>query len=104
MFETPLKIVVLPGARQPPKSFRLDHKGSQWVILPRAFCAWQRTAPFRREMDRYMRFSPLSDELVMQALLLNGPFRSRQASQYGRAIRLVEPAAHPTVLTMRDLD
>ena len=73
------------------------------MILPRDFCAWQRTAPFRRDMDRYMRFSPLSDELVMQALLLGGPFRDRKATDYGRAIRLVEPAAHPAVLTMADL-
>ncbi len=102
--ETPLKIVILPGRRKPPKGFQIEHKGSQWVMLPRAFCEWQRTAPFRREMDRYMRFSPLSDELVLQALLLNGPFRDRQAAQYGRAIRLVEPAAHPALLTMDDLD
>jgi hypothetical protein len=55
-------------------------------------------------MERYLRFSPLSDELVFQTLLLNGPFRSRQACHYGRAIRLVEPAAHPIVLTTDDLD
>ncbi len=104
VFETPVKIVILPGARQPPRGFRLDHKGSQWVMLPRAFCAWQRTAPFRREMDRYMRFSPLSDELVMQALLLNGPFKAHQAPQYGRAIKLIEPAAHPVMLTVEHYD
>jgi hypothetical protein len=103
VLETPLKIVILPGRRQPPRGFSIEHKGSQWVILPRDFCAWQRQAPFRRDMDRYMRFSPLSDELVMQTLLLNGPFRERQASHYGRAIRLVEPAPHPAVLTMQDL-
>ncbi len=102
--ETPVKIVILPGQRKPPLTFRIEHKGSQWVILPRAFCEWQRTAPFRRAMDKYMRFSPLSDELVMQTLLLNGPFRDRQAAHYGRAIQLVEPAPHPVVLTMRDLD
>ena len=104
VFETPVKIVILPGSREAPKTFRLDHKGSQWVILPREFCEWQRTAPFRRDMDRYMRFTALSDELVMQTLLLNGPFRDRQAPDYGRAIRLVEPAAHPAVLTMADWD
>ena len=102
--ETPVKIVILPGSRKPPATFRLDHKGSQWVMLPRAFCEWQRQAPFRRDLDRYMRFSPLSDELAVQALVLNGPFRDRLAPQYGRAIRLVEPAPHPTVLTMDDLE
>ncbi len=104
VIESPVKIIILPGHRKPPKHFKIEHKGSQWVILPRDFCEWQRTAPFRRAMDRYMRFSPLSDELVAQTLLLNGPFRDRQAPQYGRAIRLIEPAAHPTVLTMADLD
>ncbi len=104
VFETPVKIVILPGRRKAPRTFKLDHKGSQWVILPRAFCEWQRQAPFRRDMDSYMRFSPLSDELVMQALLLNGPYRDRQAADYGRAIKLIEPAAHPEVLTIDDLD
>ena len=104
VIETPVKIIPLPGSRQPPKTFQLNHKGSQWVVLPRAFCEWQRTAPLRRDMDRYLRWSPLSDELVAQTLLLNGPFRDRQATHYGRAIRLVEPAPHPTVLTMDDLD
>ena len=104
MIETPVKILALPGRRAPPKSFKLDHKGSQWVILPRAFCEWQRQVPFRKDMDRYMRFSPLSDELVFQTLLLNGPFADRQAPHYGRAIRLVEPAAHPAVLRSTDLE
>ena len=81
----------------------MAHKGSQWVILPRAFCTWQRQASFRADMDRYMRFSPLSDELVFQTLLLNGPFAERQALHYARAIRLIEPAAHPAVLTSADL-
>ncbi len=103
MVETPVRILPLPGQRQPPAKFRLDHKGSQWVILPRAFCEWQRAAPLRRDIDRYMRFSPLSDELVAQTLLLNGPFRDRQAAHYGRAIHLVEPEPHPRVLTMDDL-
>ena len=104
VFETPLRIVVLPGKRKAPQTFRLDHKGSQWVILPLVFFDWQRQAPFRRDMDAYMRFSALSDELVMQALLLNGPYRERQAADYGRAIKLIEPAAHPEVLTIEDLD
>lgn len=104
MIETPVRIVPLPGRRQPPRTFQLNHKGSQWVMLPRAFCTWQRQARLRRDMDRYLRFSPLSDELVFQTLLLNGPFADQQSADYGRAIRLVEPAAHPVVLTSNDLD
>ena len=104
MVETPVKIVPLPGVRLPPATFQLDHKGSQWVILPRAFCEWQRTSQVRRDMERYLRWTPLSDELVIQTLMLNGPFRDRQAAHFGRALRLVEPAAHPEVLTLADLD
>lgn len=104
MIETPVKIVPLPGIRKPPATFKLDHKGSQWTMLPRSFCEWQRTSKLRRDVKRYLRWTPLSDELVIQTLMLNGPFRDKQAASFGRAIRLVEPEPHPSVLTMADLD
>lgn len=103
VIDTPLKILILPGRRSPPKTFSLEEKGSQWVMLTREFCEWQRSSQLRRDVERYMRFSPLSDEMVFQTLMLNGPFRDRQASDYGRAIRLIEPNAHPEVLGMEDL-
>jgi len=103
VIDTPLKILILPGRRSPPKTFSLEEKGSQWVMLTREFCEWQRSSPLRRDVERYMRFSPLSDEMVFQTLMLNGPFRDKQAPDYGRAIRLIEPNAHPEVLGMEDL-
>ncbi len=103
VIDTPAKILILPGRRSPPKTFVLEEKGSQWVMLSRDFCEWQRSSQLRRDAERYMRFSPLSDEMIFQTLLLNGPFRDKQAPDYGRAIKLIEPNPHPEVLGMDDL-
>ena len=98
MVELPHKAVRLRGTRRPPDRFELEHKGSQWCILPRAFCEWQRRTPIGREIRRYLRGLLLSDELLMQALVRNGPWRDRTAPHYGREI--VWPG--PRVMTMAD--
>jgi hypothetical protein len=103
VIDTPAKIVILPGRRSPPATFGLDHKGSQWVMLTRAFCEWQRSSALRRDVERYMRWSPLTDEMVFQALLLNGPFKDRQAADHLREIKFVEPNAHAEVFDSADL-
>jgi len=86
MVETPLRAFRLPGRRRPPQDFDLTHKGSQWVVLPRAFCEWVVDAPVTHRVSRYLRGLLLSDELIMQALVLNGPWKDRVAAFYRRAI------------------
>ena len=98
MREWPHRAIRLQGRRTPPGTFTLDHKGSQWCMLPRAFCDWQRAAPVRPEIERYLRGLLLSDELVVQALVRNGPWRERLAPHYGREI--VWPG--PKVMTLAD--
>lgn len=100
MVETPLRALRLPGRRKPPPGLTVDHKGSQWVVLPRAFCEWAADAPVTRRVGRYLRRLLLSDELVMQALVVNGPWADRVAPFYGRAIYW----PGPKVLTRDDLD
>ena len=100
MLELPHKAVKLPGARRPPRDFELEYKGSQWCILPRDFCEWQRAAPVAARIRRYLRSLLLSDELLMQTLVRNGPWRSHVAPFHGRAI--VWPG--PKVMTMADWD
>ncbi len=86
MLELPHRAIKLRGRHPPPSDFELEYKGSQWCMLPRTFCEWQRTAPVRSCIDRYLRRLLLSDELIMQALVRNGPWRDRVASHYGREI------------------
>lgn len=100
MVELPHKAVRLRGPRRPPDRFELAYKGSQWCILPRAFCEWQSKAPVRHEVRRYLRHLLLSDELLMQTLVRNGPWRDRVAPHYGREI--IWPG--PRVMTLADLD
>jgi len=96
--ELPHKAYKLPGPRRPPTNFELQYKGSQWCILPRAFCEWQRRAPVNHRIRRYLRRLLLSDELIIQTLVRNGPWRDRVAPHYGREI--VWPG--PKVMTMSD--
>lgn len=98
MIETPVRAFALPIARRPPATFSLEHKGAQWVMLTRRFCEWQREAPLRRAVSRYLSFAHLSDELVFQALTLNGPFREAVTDDYGRSI--LWPG--PKLLTVQD--
>jgi hypothetical protein len=98
MLELPPRALKLPGRRRPPRDFALTHKGSQWVVLPRAFCDWVVTANLTRRVAAYLRHLLLSDELIMQTLASNGPFRDR-IRPYRRHI--VWPG--PKTLTMQDL-
>ena len=96
--ELPHRAVKLRRPRRPPDDFELEHKGSQWCILPRGFCEWQREAAIARRIRRYLKGLLLSDELLIQALTRNGPWRDRVAPHYGREI--VWPG--PKVMTMAD--
>lgn len=98
MIETPLR-AFKTGITAQPHGFTVDHKGSQWVIVPRSFCEWLVAAPLTKEVIRYLKRRLLSDELVMQTLVVNGPFHARAAPHYGRTI--FWPG--PKVLTMADL-
>ncbi len=100
MFETPLRAHILKGRQPDPAMFEMDHKGSQWVMLPRDFCRWIMTDPMVAEISRYLRRRLLSDELILQTLVANSPFRSRLAPSYGRAI--IWPG--PKTLTIDDGD
>lgn len=98
MVELPFKALTR-GPRRPPGDFELEYKGSQWSILPRGFCAWQRAAPIGARIRAYLRGLLLSDELIMQALVRNGPWRDRVAPHYGREI--IWPG--PKVMLTEDL-
>jgi len=99
MMETPLRAFRLPGRRRPPAGFDITYKGSQWVVLPRGFCEWAVSAPLMRTVANYLRHLLLSDELVIQALVANGPWADRIAPFYGRAIYW----PGPKLLTTEDL-
>lgn len=98
IIELPHKAIKRRGPRRPPEDFELEHKGSQWCILPRRFCEWQRDAAIARRIRSYLRGLLLSDELLIQALVRNGPWRDRVAPHYGREI--VWPG--PKVMKMAD--
>jgi len=99
MMELPHRALKFRGPRPPPVNFELAYKGSQWSILPRAFCEWQRRAPITKPIQRYLSGLLLSDELIMQTLVRNGPWRDKVAPHFGREI--VFPG--PKVMTQDDL-
>ena len=99
MIELPHRAVKFKGPRRPPSGFELAFKGSQWSILPRAFCEWQQRAPIAKPIKRYLSRLLLSDELIVQTLVRNGPWRDKVAPHYGREI--IFPG--PKVMTRDDL-
>ncbi|QXQ07597.1 beta-1,6-N-acetylglucosaminyltransferase [Sphingosinicellaceae bacterium] len=99
MLELPLRAIRRSGRQAAPEGFAVDHKGSQWVMLPRSFCEWIVTSPLVPPITKYLRGRLLSDELIMQTLALNSPFRDRIAGHYGREIYW----PGPRVLTRDDL-
>jgi hypothetical protein len=100
MLELPHRAIKRAGPRPPPTDFELEYKGSQWCILPRAFCEWQRDSAVGTRIRRYLRGLLLSDELLVQTLVRNGPWRQLVAPFYGREI--VWPG--PKVMTLADWD
>jgi len=99
MLELPHRAVKFKGPRRPPGDFELAYKGSQWSILPRAFCEWQQRAPIAKPIRHYLSRLLLSDELIMQTLVRNGPWRDKVAPHFGREI--IFPG--PKVLTQDDM-
>ena len=99
MIELPHRAVKFKGPRPPPSGFELAFKGSQWSILPRAFCEWQQRAPVAKPIKQYLSRLLLSDELIVQTLVRNGPWRDKVAPHYGREI--IFPG--PKVMTRDDL-
>lgn len=91
MLETPFRAIRLRGPRPLPKDFTLAWKGGQWVFLTRQFCQWQQEAPLARQIKAYLRHAYLSDELMFQTLLMNGPWRDTQAPHFGREIQWPGP-------------
>jgi len=99
MFETPVKAFIRKGRKAPPAEFDISYKGSQWSILPRTFCEAALSNPLLPKMERYFRGLLLTDELIMQTLVANGPGAGAVAPHYGREI--IWPG--PKVLDMGDL-
>jgi len=99
MFETPIRAFILPGRKKPPHDFAMSYKGSQWTVLPRSFCEWIVSSATTRRVSAYLKGLLLSDELIMQTLVENSPYRDRVADHYGREI--LWPG--PKLLTMEDL-
>lgn len=99
MIELPHRAIKLKRRRTPPGSFELEYKGAQWAILPRSFCEWQRDAPVTKQIRRYLKGLHLSDELIVQTLVRNGPWCHKVAAHYGREI--VWPG--PKILTVADM-
>lgn len=98
MIETPLRAIKL-GTLASPSRFAMPYKGSQWVVLPRSFCEWIIGAPLTANVRRYLRRRLLSDELLMQTLAINSPFRDSIAPNYRRTI--IWPG--PKILSVADV-
>jgi hypothetical protein len=98
IIELPHKVIKFKGPRRRPTDFELAYKGSQWSILPRSFCEWRRHSPVAKNIARYLKNLLLSDELIIQTLVRNSPWKDQIAAHYSREI--IWPG--PKVMTTED--
>lgn len=95
-------ILFTPFPSYMPSRMRI-HKGSNWVMLSRAFCqSAVGDAAVRAEIEAF-KHAKLPEEMVFQTVLMNGPFRDTVINDSRRLIVWPKAGApHPRILTMRD--
>lgn len=89
--------------RKRPGSF-VVHTGDQWFVLTRAFAEFAVNDPLARQIQRYMRWTQVADEMYFQTVIMNSKFASTCAQRTLSKIRW-DPgrANHPRILTMEDV-
>ena len=91
-----------PIPRLQPRNIRIDWHGSAWHILTREFCEWMFSADVARQCMSFFRHAKLPNELLMQTLVMNGPFRDTLEPAYKRKMKWGNRAPHPSILTIDD--
>ncbi len=103
------KRLFTPIPRLKPFGIDIRWSGPWWHILTREFCSWLMTS---KQAERYLRFlrnAGMPDELLIQNVIKDSPFRDTVISRCKHEIvwrRPGEPrasSARPRVLTIQDL-
>jgi hypothetical protein len=92
--------LITPFRLPAPKTINLDFKGPAWHILSRDFCHWLMNAPLRRQVERYLKFTLLPEEVFFQAMIMNSAFADTRMEHTGREV--IWPG--PKVLDNGDYD
>lgn len=80
------------------------HSGDQWFILTREFAEFCLNAPLSRQIQRFMRFALVPDEMYFPTVIMNSKFASTCAQRNLRKIRWDQGGGHhPRILTMQDV-
>lgn len=86
-----------------PQHIKLHWHGSAWHILSRSFCEWIVSASMAKECMRFLKHVKLSNEFLMQTLIMNSPFIHTLIPNYKRKILWRFHSPHPEILTIKDL-
>lgn len=90
--------------KAPPDGFTVQYDGEAWFLLTRSFCEWITKDPLSQKIQNFFRDVAHPDEMIMQTLLLNSPFREKNIGQSLWEIVWQPDAFHPNILTMADRD
>jgi hypothetical protein len=85
--------------KPPPSGFNIEFNGEAWHVLTRSFCEWIVTDGLANDIMNYFVDVAIPEESVMQALLLNSPFRATAGPFLWETV-WTEGAYHPETLTM----
>lgn len=88
--------------RSYPKYIR-PYGGSNWLMLNRRFCEYLVNSPSSQRIIDFYRYAANPDELIVQTVIMNSPFKDTVVRDNKRLILWdKERTSHPRVLTLAD--
>jgi hypothetical protein len=94
----------IPGIRRKRPGSFVVHSGDQWFVLTREFAEFCSNAPVSLQIQRFMRFALVPDEMYFQTVIMNSKYASTCAQRNLRKIRWDDDGGgHPRILTMQDV-
>jgi hypothetical protein len=97
LLRTPIPLVA-------PKNIAIEWHGSAWHILSYDFCKWLLNADITNDCVKFFKRVKLPNEMLMQTIAMNGPFKDMVDRNYRRKLRWGRHKPHPETMTIADLD
>ena len=97
------RFIRTPVPWRKPSHIKLHWHGSAWHILSRDFCEWVVSDRLAQECMLFLKHVKLSNEFLMQTLIMNSPFIYTLVPSYRRKMFWRYHSPHPETLTMKHL-
>jgi hypothetical protein len=103
-FEGRERMIRTPIPCPVPRALEILWKGSWWHVLPRPFCEWLLRDPKPQRYLRFLAHVQAPDELLVQNVLMDSPFRDTLADRNRHCVLWSGASGSPLTLTMAHHD